>query len=65
MVLCFLGLAGLLGLPRAQATLADYQTAVTNEWSLISYYPFDQSTAADVWSTNHGTLKGTATFTTG
>jgi hypothetical protein len=48
-----------------RATLADYQTAVTNEASLISYYTFDQSNPADVRGTNSGTLMGTTAFATG
>ena len=49
----------------ARATLADYQTAVTNTPSIISYYTFEQNTAADAWSTNNGTLAGTTAFNTG
>ena len=49
----------------AQAFLAEYQTAVTNEPSLISYYTFDQTNAADVRRTNNGTLMGTTAFTNG
>ena len=48
-----------------QATLADYQTAVTNTASLISYYTFDQSNAADARGMNNGTLMGTTAFATG
>lgn len=51
--------------PAAWATLADYQTAVTNTTGIISYYTFDQSTAVDAWSTNNGTLAGTTAFGTG
>jgi hypothetical protein len=57
--------AGLICTATAWATLGDYQTAVTNETSLISYYTFDQSNAADVRGTNHGTLMGTTAFATG
>ena len=47
------------------ATLADYQQAVTNEATLISYYTFDKSNAVDVFGSNNGTLQGTATFAEG
>jgi Concanavalin A-like lectin/glucanases superfamily/Immunoglobulin domain len=49
----------------ARATLANYQTAVTNETSLISYYTFDQNNAADVRGTNSGMLMGTTAFAAG
>ncbi len=52
------------GLP-AKALLAEYQTAVTNESSLISYYTFDQDDAADGRGTNSGTLIGSPSFATG
>ncbi len=45
--------------------LTHYQTAVSNEVSLISYYTFDRLTAADVFGTNNGTLQGSATFASG
>ena len=48
-----------------QATLADYQTAVTNQASIISFYTFDQSNAADMHGTNNGALMGTTAFATG
>ena len=48
-----------------RAFLAEYQTAVTNEPSLISYYTFDQSDAADAKGTNHGTLLGSPGFAAG
>lgn len=61
------GLSGAMLLLAApvQAKLGDYQTAVTNEPSLISYYTFDQATAADSRGTNDGTLVGTTAFGTG
>jgi hypothetical protein len=67
---CRLGaLAGvalaLLSPSPARALLAEYHTAVTNEASLISYYTFDQSDAADAKGTNNGTLVGAPTFATG
>ena len=38
-------IAGMSGMcPSATATLADYQIAVTNEASIISYYTFDPPT---------------------
>ncbi|HEU5125834.1 MAG TPA: LamG-like jellyroll fold domain-containing protein [Verrucomicrobiae bacterium] len=49
----------------SRAALSDYQTAVTNEPSLISYYTFDQNNAADVSGTNNGTLQGTTAFAAG
>jgi hypothetical protein len=49
----------------ARALLAEYQAAVTNEPSLISYYTFDQSNAADARGTNNGTLMGTTAFAAG
>jgi hypothetical protein len=58
-------LSGLLWSPAAHANLGDYQTAVTNEPSLISYYTFDQNDATDSKGTNNGTLTGTTAFATG
>ena len=49
----------------AEALLAEYQTAVTNEASLISYYTFEQSDVADMHGTNNGTLMGTTAFAVG
>ncbi len=49
----------------APAKLNDYQAAVTNEASIISYYTFDKSNALDVVSTNNGTAYGGATFRPG
>jgi hypothetical protein len=57
--------AALAFAPAAWATLADYQTAVTNTTSIISYYTFEQSTPVDAWGTNNGTLAGTTVFGTG
>jgi hypothetical protein len=57
--------AALACAPAAWATLADYQTAVTNTPGIISFYTFEQSTAADAWGTNNGTLAGTTAFATG
>lgn len=42
----------------AWALLSDYQTAVTNEPSLISYYTFDQSDASDTKMLYWGEEKG-------
>jgi Concanavalin A-like lectin/glucanases superfamily len=49
----------------ARALLADYQSAVTNEPGLISYYTFEQGDASDAYGTNNGTLMGTTVFTNG
>lgn len=49
----------------ALADLGDYQSAVTNEASLISYYTFEASSATDVHGTNNGALAGTASFAAG
>jgi hypothetical protein len=49
----------------APATLGDYQKAVTNEASLISYYTFDKTNANDSFGPNNGTLQGTAKFAPG
>lgn len=49
----------------ASALLAQYQTAVTNQPGLISYYTFDQDTAEDVYGANNGTLIGTPGFAAG
>jgi hypothetical protein len=49
----------------ARAFLAEYQAAVTNETSLISYYTFEQSDATDVRGINNGTLMGTTAFAAG
>ena len=37
-----------------------YQTAISNETSLISYYTFDRLVPEDVFGPNEGTLAGTA-----
>ena len=42
-----------------------YQTAVSNETSLISYYTFDRLVPEDVFGPNEGTLAGTADWGTG
>lgn len=60
-----LGAAALLCARPAGALLADYQIAVTNEVSLISYYTFEQDNAADAKGPNHGTLMGTTAFAAG
>ena len=49
----------------AQATLGDYQTAVTNQASLISYYTFDRTNAVDNFGPNNGSVQGTVQFQTG
>ncbi len=49
----------------ARATLAQYQAAVTNEPSLLSYYTFEQNNAADLKGAHPGTLAGTTAFTNG
>lgn len=49
----------------AWALLSAYQTVVTNEPSLISYYTFDQNDASDVHGTHNGTLMGTTAFAAG
>ena len=45
--------------------LASYQTAVSNESSLISYYTFDRLVPEDVIGPNEGTLAGTADWDVG
>jgi len=45
--------------------LAQYQAAVTNEASLISYYTFDGADAADRKGTNDGSIVNTVQFTQG
>jgi hypothetical protein len=45
--------------------LAAYRASVLAQSSLISYYPFDDGTANDVVSVNHGTLVGAAAFEPG
>ena len=42
------------------AALVRYQTAISNETSLISYYTFDRLVPEDVFGPNKGTLYGTA-----
>jgi len=60
-----LGAAALLCNVPAQATLADYQTAVTNEFSLISFYTFDQGNANDSLGLHNGTTNGGVIFAAG
>jgi hypothetical protein len=66
-------LAGVV--PSAPATIAlssvlpgplvRYQTAISNEASLISYYTFDRLTPEDVMGPNEGTLAGSAAWAQG
>lgn len=56
---------GLLWYSAVQADLSDYQTSVTSEASLISYYTFDLSDAEDVYGVNNGTLTDTTAFAAG
>ena len=49
----------------ASATLSDYQKAITNETSLISYYSFDRTNASDNFGSNNGIAQGTAKFSDG
>ena len=44
------------------AALVHYQTAISNEASLISYYTFDHLLPEDVFDGNQGTLYGNAGF---
>ncbi len=60
-----LTIASLLWSASARATLQDYQKAVTNEASLISYYTFDRTNANDSVGPNNGALAGTAKFGAG
>lgn len=53
------------GVSPALATLADYQTAVTNEASIISYYTFDRANATDSLGLHNGTVQGTTSFDQG
>ena len=59
------GVAILLTAVAARGTLLNYQNAVTNETSLISYYTFDKTNANDGFGTNNGTLRGTAQIAPG
>ncbi len=59
---CALFLACPLGV---NATLGDYQAAVTNRPGLISYLTFDQSNANDVRAAHNGTTQGGVTFPDG
>ena len=45
--------------------LVRYQTTISNEASLISYYTFDRLLPEDVFGPNQGTLAGTADWGTG
>jgi len=45
--------------------LANYQAAVSNETSLISYYPFDKMTPTDSKGLHDGTLAGSAGWDVG
>ena len=45
--------------------LRNYQSAVSNETSLISFYTFDRLSAEDVVGVNEGSLAGTAGFGSG
>ena len=48
--------------PTLSAALVNYQAAISNEPSLISYYTFDRLLPQDVFDSNQGTLYGTAGF---
>jgi Concanavalin A-like lectin/glucanases superfamily len=61
----FLGMTTLLWGVTALANLRSYQSAVTNEVSLISYYTFDQTNANDNFGPNNGALQGTAKLSPG
>lgn len=63
-ILCVVAVVLLCASP-ALATLGDYQAAVTNTASIISYYTFENSNANDVVGANHGTLMGTTAFEAG
>lgn len=56
---------GLLWYSPTQATLAEYQSTVTNEPNLISYYTFEQEDATDVHGANAGTLMDATAFAAG
>ena len=45
--------------------LSHYQTAVSNQLGLLSYYTFDKLTANDVFGPHNGTLQGSAVFAPG
>ncbi len=57
--------AGIFIAGEARGTLADYQGAVQNEASLISYYTFDGGNAQDSKAANHGTAAGTVSYGVG
>src|SRR5262249_49544721 len=54
-----------IALASLPARLVAYQTAVSNEPSLISYYTFDRLLPEDVFGPNEGTLAGTAGWAPG
>lgn len=58
-------IAGALSICPARASLTQYRAAVTNEASLISYYTFDASSAADAKGLHDGTAAGTVSYATG
>ena len=47
------------------ATLADYQSAITSETSIISYYTFDRTKANNSLGLHNGTLQGGTSFENG
>ncbi len=57
--------AGILTPTLSHASLAEYQQAVNDETSLVSFYTFDQSDAQDSKASNHGTATGTVSYGTG
>lgn len=61
-----IALVGLVGVPAAYAGLGQYQTAVSGEPSLISYYTFEGDAGGSVTdvtaNTFDGTLQGAATY---
>jgi hypothetical protein len=60
-----LAMSAVLGIRSSYASLATYQTAVSAEPSLISYYQFDAGSAADSKGTNNGTEAGTVSYANG
>ncbi|HNQ90370.1 MAG TPA: hypothetical protein PKM73_17280 [Verrucomicrobiota bacterium] len=50
---------------QSRASITEYQQAVENEPSLISYYTFDAGDLKDVESAHHGTAGGTVAYGTG
>ena len=57
-----IGTLALVAGDSAFGTLADYQAAVTNETSLVSYYRFDATNANDSLGQHNGTTQGGASF---